>query len=656
MAELEGDPARVLELTKGIGENDSAEVRLSRAIALNRSGMLAEAFELLVRLAREDASNAEVESELGFSVHAIHVRLEIENGSDWDCPCGSGSYYAACCKKREEETLARFNDRVPFDGFRGRVDRFAARAEFRSTMIEAFDEWFGSDAKLGPESDQESRAACERAWMILDVEGSDSPNGMARTILREFVESPTIDAQDRNRALDWQEEGRFGVWRVTDKPQPPGWLLEDLLTGERHYVAAASEQMIGVVEGSVLAGLIVPFDGIWRTGAVLFGLNDHQTRAIVACARELSMKLVTNMFPIRDPARELLMRELRELSDPPLEACVSEELSMILHRSFAISFPTMLRLAQSSSKPIVLCNTDGEPMELITAEVMIPDVPELASRLDAHDDFQVDDEGFHTWYGRSLTPEEIKESREKMREMGITPSDDDDRPRWIRGRLRFHDQHVVVDVNSRERLQALLEIFDALDSRPVVVSEYVMPLPPGIISRHKNEADAIASKFSTDPIRLSGVPANEVLVAAADDNRVVQNIHLLLSIIGESGVKLTPKGQLTLADGRALAVAIGIEFDTMIREKVYKTKSCADVREIALTFQWARAAGLLRVASGWAKPTKRAASFGKSPLDDWQMLFDAFVRKVEWPVRRWAKDRRPWWSKHIATATPAHPC
>lgn len=451
--------------------------------------------------------------------------------------------------------------------------------------------------------------------------------------------------------MDWQRKARFGCWRVIGPLQPPGWLFQDALTGSRHYVAAAPEQMAGVGEGSVLAGLIVPFDGIWRTGAVLFGLQDDQTRALVAATRALALDLVADLSGGRDPAGEALGARLRALGDtetpdPPVGGALAE----ILHRALAIGLPMFLRLVTRPGPPIMLTNSDGEPFEFISAEIAVAHMPDLVARFASHPDFHAEDDGAYVWEGRDLSPDEIAESRKAMRKAGIVP-EGDDRPRWIRGRLEVYDRHLVAEVNSREWLAALLEVLAAMDARPVVVSEHVTQVP-GVAPAPADEAASIASKFSTEPLKPVPVPAREALVAAAAGSRILRNIGLLLDLLGDKGVKLTQEGNLTRDHGRALAAAMGVEFDTTIRDKVFRTTSSGDVHDIALALRWARAGGLVKVVTGWAKPTKKAARWGSEPLDDWWMLFVAFVRSVDWPVRRWPKDRRPWWGPDISAAIP----
>lgn len=188
VAALDGDDPRVLDLTDGLDPAapaaPSADLMRSRAVALNRSDRPAQAFALLEELTRANPFDSAAEEELAFSVCAMHARLAAENGRPWPCPCGSGADYQACCKKLEEEALARFNDRDAFDSFRMRVHRFAeGRPEFRAAVAGSLDDWFGPDVSASAADGEQARAAVERAWMVADLDPAGPADGPARTIL-----------------------------------------------------------------------------------------------------------------------------------------------------------------------------------------------------------------------------------------------------------------------------------------------------------------------------------------------------------------------------------------------------------------------------------------------------------------------------------------
>lgn len=77
----------------------------------------------------------------------------------------------------------------------------------------------------------------------------------------------------------------------------------------------------------------------------------------------------------------------------------------------------------------------------------------------------------------------------------------------------------------------------------------------------------------------AGTEPTAAMKKRAADSPVLGYISSLLTVVG-SGTKLTAKGHLSLADGRALAEAIGCShlFDERIGDRVFKTKSSAEDR------------------------------------------------------------------------------
>src|SRR6266540_7570128 len=92
------------------------------------------------------------------------------------------------------------------------------------------------------------------------------------------------------------------------------------------------------------------------------------------------------------------------------------------------------------------------------------------------------------------------------------------------------------------------------------------------------------------------------LAAAAASARVLQQVTALAGWVG-GGRKLTQTGQLTMADGRHLVGLLdtGDEIDPVIGERVFRTRSSADLPVLAIVVAWAKAAGLVRVVHGPGK-------------------------------------------------------
>jgi hypothetical protein len=125
-----------------------------------------------------------------------------------------------------------------------------------------------------------------------------------------------------------------------------------------------------------------------------------------------------------------------------------------------------------------------------------------------------------------------------------------------------------------------------------------------------------AAPLELPPVRL--VPLAE-LAAAADAAPAVERLRRFTSWVGE-GRKLTQKGRLTLADAKALVELLGTadEVDPMIGDEVFRTRSSAELPEVAITFAWARAARLVRVVHGRVVPVKRSQALLGRTLDLWE--------------------------------------
>src|SRR3954462_2218605 len=100
--------------------------------------------------------------------------------------------------------------------------------------------------------------------------------------------------------------------------------------------------------------------------------------------------------------------------------------------------------------------------------------------------------------------------------------------------------------------------------------------------------------------------SEEDLAAAAASAPALRQVVDLTGWVGE-GRKLTQTGQLTMADARHLVGLLdtGDEIDPVIGERVFRTRSSADLPVLAIVMAWAKAAGLVRVVHGRLVPVKK---------------------------------------------------
>jgi hypothetical protein len=138
-----------------------------------------------------------------------------------------------------------------------------------------------------------------------------------------------------------------------------------------------------------------------------------------------------------------------------------------------------------------LANTDGDPLELIRATFSAPEPLAVRKRLLVNPDFEPDDPSAPTgeaergeiagplrWLGREMTPAEAANSlaqfRAEANRRGWGPIEEPEGPRrWLRGSIRFEADQVLVEVNSRRRLESVTAaLVKAGADQPRV--EYVM--------------------------------------------------------------------------------------------------------------------------------------------------------------------------------------
>ncbi|WP_433825844.1 plasmid pRiA4b ORF-3 family protein [Actinoplanes sp. CA-015351] len=115
------------------------------------------------------------------------------------------------------------------------------------------------------------------------------------------------------------------------------------------------------------------------------------------------------------------------------------------------------------------------------------------------------------------------------------------------------------------------------------------------------------------------------LAAIAASAPVLRQVTALTRWVGE-GRTLTQTGQLTMADARHLVDALGTgdEIDPSIGDRVYRTRSSADLPILTLVLGWAKAAGMVRVVNGRLVPVKKNRQLLDQPLQLWAAMFAAF--------------------------------
>ena len=157
---------------------------------------------------------------------------------------------------------------------------------------------------------------------------------------------------------------------------------------------------------------------------------------------------------------------------------------------------------------------------------------------------------------------------------------------WSMGkRLWALAQSEGVDLEDAGALQRFTEDFN---QRPLSERDAVLgpvPTPDGSFR---------GSTFVT-PLPPVVLPSEEELESAAGDTVSFERLRQLVGYVGE-GRPLTDRGNLKLADGKALVALLETRdrFDEQIGDRVFKTRSSADLGEVDLAFRMAVESKMLR--------------------------------------------------------------
>jgi hypothetical protein len=130
----------------------------------------------------------------------------------------------------------------------------------------------------------------------------------------------------------------------------------------------------------------------------------------------------------------------------------------------------------------------------------------------------------------------------------------------------------------------------------------------------------------TIELPLVHIPPPEADVAAvAAGAALPAKVQALRDYLGETGKALTAKGNLKLADGRALVDLLdtGDEFDPKIGETTYKTQSTATLRRLMYLIAVAEESGAVHCANDRLVPVKAWAR--KSPISKATKLFKTVI-------------------------------
>jgi hypothetical protein len=142
-----------------------------------------------------------------------------------------------------------------------------------------------------------------------------------------------------------------------------------------------------------------------------------------------------------------------------------------------------------------------------------------------------------------------------------------------------------------------------------------------IMRRGSFDEEIGAFDFEDDGDRLLppvSLPGTEELITLATSAPLVTRLRALVIWVG-TGRTLTSTKRLRVADAKDLAGLLKVDHPYLAR-----ARSSADLPEVSLLVEWAKAAHLVRVVKGKLIGIRSSAGLLDRPLELWQRAFDAF--------------------------------
>jgi hypothetical protein len=472
------------------GRGDHAQARdlLDRAMTadpdwlgwtryLRATGRVAETLERLA----DTVDDPEAEQWNALQGHTLTEAQQRLTGPPQLCTCGSGAAYAQCCGPRERAALDRFADRSTLYALRVAVGEHLTTSPHAGVVAEWIEDWMKRAGFDGLPDDTEEPLlvmATEYAWTVAGGEGNET------VVLDDLAADPATPPAVAAAARNWARHTFHGLWQLTDPEDPgPGRWCTEVCTGRDLYISFAPEQIEDLPRWAVLLGSVTPIDGAWRSGGALLQLSPGEADAVCEAVRDAALVVADSLSgrtsrrcrrgpaPLRfgeaDP--HTVLAGYAEPSPP--------EVADLLSRVLGVMVPSLYaELTAARSVPPQLTNTDGDPMELISARIAVADPDDLARRLAAHPDLDPHDgpdvpagERRFAWQGPEVPPDHRAEMLARVRDQFPDEAILDTPSRWVLAQLRLTGRTLRVEVNSQRRLDRLLALLTDLGAAPDLV-------------------------------------------------------------------------------------------------------------------------------------------------------------------------------------------
>ncbi len=387
------------------------------------------------------------------------------------------AYAQAAPGERERAALTRFGDRSGLEAFRAAIDAFLSRTQWGAIVRK----W----------ADAERSRLAAKYWQAAERDHVDAlavefavtypvAGDLADTPVQAFAADPATPGELAARASEWDQHVRFGIWQVPEPTAAPGVWCTELVSGLRRYAQFPAPALAGAAPWSVWLGALVPADGIWRSTGNGVWLSPLEGDAAAEYAEQAAWRMLEELSGVpRDQLPELA--EIRFGQAEPY--CVRWETGEEPEPEFVETVgPVIARLTTvlasrvwwKRSAPALLTNTDGDPMKLINATVMVSgDVTELLSERPDFAEEEGGQDGQLVWWGGPVTGPSDEPLVMHFHEDGsahlLDPAEDEERK--VLGRVTPDRDRVRVQVNSHRRLKKLLRILADIGAKPKVAEQ-----------------------------------------------------------------------------------------------------------------------------------------------------------------------------------------
>ena len=313
-----------------------------------------------------------------------------------------------------------------------------------------------------------------------ELSGAEDDDDAVDTPLRAFAADAETPAELAVLAAERDEHVQYGIWQVPDPSSSPGVWCTELLSGIRRYAEFPAEVIDSAPLWSVWMGALAPSAGIWRATRTGIWLSPMEGDAIAEYAED-AVWHVLHAIAVEGGHSPAALEQPRFGQAEPF--CVRWETDEEPTPGFGnYTSATTARLAprlaawvwMKRAEPILMQNTDDEPMVLIDAAVTTDgDVTERLLELPDFAEEENGEDGQLVWWGGPAGDSSSEPIVLHFHEDGSAHVTDpaDEEERVVLARLTPDPGRVRVRVNSERRLERVLQILTDIGAAPKMAEQ-----------------------------------------------------------------------------------------------------------------------------------------------------------------------------------------